>query len=40
MSLKVDPREVLKSLNELGYTDISSQELKEFVRGKRFLFVG
>lgn len=32
MSLKVDPREVLKSLNELGYTDISSHELKEFVR--------
>lgn len=31
MSSKIDPREVLTYLNELGYTNITAQQLKEFI---------
>ncbi|XP_057668467.1 uncharacterized protein LOC130901262 [Diorhabda carinulata] len=31
MSYKIDPREVLIYLNKLGYTNISAQQLKEFI---------
>ncbi|KAJ8985276.1 hypothetical protein NQ317_007063 [Molorchus minor] len=31
MSQKIDPREVLIYLNELGYTNINAQQLKEFI---------
>lgn len=34
MSVKIDPRDVLSYLNELGYTNISAQQLKEFIIGK------
>lgn len=33
MSEKIDPREVLAYLNELGYTNITAQQLKEFIKG-------
>ncbi|CAG9863596.1 unnamed protein product [Phyllotreta striolata] len=31
MSVTIDPRDVLSYLNELGYTNISAQQLKEFI---------
>ncbi|KAJ8917693.1 hypothetical protein NQ315_005140 [Exocentrus adspersus] len=31
MSQKIDPREVLTYLNELGYTNINAQQLKDFI---------
>lgn len=31
MSQKIDPREVLIYLNELGYTNITAQQLKDFI---------
>ncbi|KAJ8942231.1 hypothetical protein NQ314_010131 [Rhamnusium bicolor] len=34
MSQKIDPREVLAYLNELGYTNINAQQLKEFITGR------
>lgn len=38
MSEKIDPREVLAYLNELGYTNITAQQLKEFIKGKEICF--
>ncbi|XP_050310482.1 uncharacterized protein LOC126746327 isoform X1 [Anthonomus grandis grandis] len=32
MGERIDPREVLAYLNELGYTNISAQQLKEFIK--------
>ncbi|CAH1125728.1 unnamed protein product [Ceutorhynchus assimilis] len=32
MSEKIDPKSVLVYLNELGYTDIDAQQLKEFMK--------
>lgn len=34
MSVKLDPKEVLQYLNELGYYNINAQQLKEFMKGK------
>lgn len=34
MSYKIDPKQVLEYLNELGYTNITAQQLKEFIIGK------
>lgn len=39
MSVKLDPKEVLHYLNELGYCNISAQQLKEFMRGKKYLYL-
>lgn len=36
MSIKLDPREVLYYLNDLGYRNITAQQLKEFMKGKYF----
>lgn len=33
MSSSLDPRDVLAYLNELGYTNITAQQLKDFVKG-------
>lgn len=33
MSQKIDPREVLTYLNELGYVNINAQQLKDFITG-------
>lgn len=32
--IKIDAKEVLLYLNQLGYTNISAQTLKEFLTGK------
>ncbi|KAL1488509.1 hypothetical protein ABEB36_014975 [Hypothenemus hampei] len=32
MSVKIDPREVLGYLNELGYKNITAQQLKDFIK--------
>lgn len=34
MSYALQPHDVLKYLNELGYQNISSAQLKEFMKGK------
>lgn len=38
MSFAVDPRDVLQHLNELGYKNITAEQLKEFILGKRAVF--
>lgn len=35
MDSNLDPRAVLAHLNRLGYRNISPEQLKEFIRGKR-----
>lgn len=41
MSIKLDPREILEYLNELGYTNITAQQLKAFMIGnnQNFYFI-
>lgn len=34
MSVDLNPREVLAYLNELGYVNITAQQLKKFIKGK------
>lgn len=34
MSVDLNPREVLAYLNELGYVNITAQQLKKFIRGE------
>lgn len=34
MADSVDPRRVLKLINNMGYKNISANELKEFTKGK------
>lgn len=34
MSFKIDPREVLDYLNELGYQHITAEMLKNFIKGQ------
>lgn len=31
----LDPREILSHLNQLGYTHIEANQLKEFMKGKQ-----
>lgn len=38
MSQNIEPREVLSYLNELGYTNINAQQLKEFIIGSLIMF--
>lgn len=38
MSFSVDPRDVLQHLNELGYKNITAEQLKEFILGGRACF--
>lgn len=33
MSISLDPREVLQTLNAMGYRNITAEQLKEFTRG-------
>lgn len=33
MSIELNPREVLTYLNELGYVNITAQQLKKFIKG-------
>lgn len=33
MSITLNPREVLQTLNGMGYRNISAEQLKEFMRG-------
>lgn len=35
MSISLDPREVLQHLNEQGYREITAEQLKAFIIGKR-----
>lgn len=37
-SNSVDPKEVLKLMNGLGYKNITANELKEFTKGKQIHF--
>lgn len=39
MSIELDPREVLQCLNELGYYNINTKQLKEFLKGKYQQFI-
>lgn len=34
MSVPLEPREILSYLNELGYTNITAQQLKAFIKGR------
>lgn len=36
MSVQLDPREVLQTLNGMGYRNISAEQLKEFIKGSCF----
>ena len=33
MSIEIDPRDVLEHLEYLGYTSITKEQLKDFIRG-------
>lgn len=35
--LPLDARAILQHLNELGYRNISAEQLREFLKGKAFL---
>lgn len=35
MSITLDPREVLQTLNSMGYRNITGEQLKEFIRGMK-----
>lgn len=40
MSVNLNPREVLSYLNELGYVNITAEQLKRFIKGKTLQLVG
>lgn len=37
MTCVINPRDVLEYLHELGYRNISADQLKEFIKGKKLI---